>query len=167
VGTVHGQPVSGARVELGGAAATTDGSGNFELRTSSNGIFQVTVSGPNHVTRQSFLRSDGPRPEIDIIEEDALWNLDFYRELARDGSGGRDLRQLNPWTVEPYFYIDSRPESGTNRSIPDSAVDTVVEAIRTVLPLLTQDRLQGNQIESGRLYSGCWGQCECGRAPHG
>lgn len=116
---------------------------------SRHGVYPATVSGSNHVTRKTFVQSDGARPVIDIIEDDVLWNLDFYRELVRDGSGGGDLRPLNPWTVEPFFYIDRRPESGTNRVISDAAVETVVEAIRTVLPLLTRHRLEGSQIEIG------------------
>lgn len=151
VGTLHGQPVAGARVEVGGAVASTDSSGQFQLSGSGGGSLPIAISvrASDHVTRRSFVLPGGPSLLVDIIEPDPLWNLQFYRELCRDGAGGGSLKALNPWTVEPRFYVDRRPESGQNRPIPDAAVDSVVEAIRTVLPLLTGGRLRGNQIEGG------------------
>ncbi|MFQ5790120.1 MAG: hypothetical protein ACE5JI_06535 [Acidobacteriota bacterium] len=149
MGTIHGQPVVGARVEMGGATAFTDGAGRFQMSVG-RGVLPVAVSASNHVTRRSFINSVGRDPVIDVIEPSDLWNLEFYQELCRDGSGGGELKLLNPWTVEPQFYVDRSPESGSGREIPDGAVDTVLEAIRTVVPLLSEGRLRGNQIEVGR-----------------
>lgn len=149
VGTLHGLPVAGARVEVGGAVASTDGSGRFRLPSSGAGVMPITVSAPDHVTRRSFVIAGGDNLVVDIIEPDPLWNLQFYRELCRDGSGGGSLKALKPWTVEPRFYVDRSPESGQNRPIPGAAVETVVEAIGTVLPLLAGERLRGDQIEVG------------------
>lgn len=147
--TVGGAPIAGARVTSGGSNATTASDGSFSLSLPMGSVAEVRVSAAEHVTRRSFLSPEGPAPILDIIEPSPLWSLTFYRELARNGAGGGNLLALNPWTVEPAFYIDRRPEQGTGREIPDTAVATVVEAIETVLPLLTGGRLGGGRIETG------------------
>lgn len=149
VGVISGNPVAGARVNAGGASATTDGSGAFRLNVPGAGDARVEVSGPGIITRNTFFRIGGLEPVFDLIEASGLWNLDFYRELCRDSSGGGSLKPLSPVTREPRVYVDRRPESGLNRPIPDSAVDTVREAIATVLPLLTRGKLVGAQVEVG------------------
>jgi len=147
VGTAGGAPVGGARVEMGGSTAISDASGQFQLTVGGEGTFPAEVGAAQHVTRNTFIRTGAPLT-VDIIEPAPLWHLEFYRELCRNGVSGQ-LEPLKPWTVEPRFYIDRSPESGTNRSIPDSAVDTVVEAIRIVLPLLTRGQLTGDALEIG------------------
>jgi hypothetical protein len=149
--TVSGAPVSGALVESPEGSVRTDASGTFRLAANGSPI-AVTVSASGHVTRRTTLQtgtSTSVDVEVDVIETGSLWSLDFYRELARDGAGGGTLVPLNPWTVEPSFYIDRRPESGSGRAIPDSSVETVRAAVAEVLPLLTNGRLHGDQIEAG------------------
>lgn len=146
--TISRRPVAGALIESSTGTVRTDTSGGFQL-PASGGVIPVTVTASGHVTRRSFVPSSASSPTLDVIETDSLWNLDFYRELARDGAGGGDLEPLNPWTVEPLFYIDRRPETGSGREIPEGSVSTVASAIADVLPLLTNDRLSGNDVESG------------------
>jgi hypothetical protein len=122
--------------------------GQFQLPASAS-VVPVTVTAGGHVTRRSYLGSSSPSPTVDVIETDTLWNLDFYRELARDGSGGGNLKALNPWTVEPRFYVDRRPETGSGRAIPELSISIVLGAIGEVLPLLTNDRFSGNSVQSG------------------
>lgn len=109
----------------------------------------MTVTASRHVTRRSSISATSPHPTLDVIETDSLWDLDFYRELVRNGAGGGKLQLLNPWTVEPSFYIDRSPESGSGREIPEASVQTVVTAIGSVLPLLTKGILVGDRIEVG------------------
>lgn len=149
VGVISGNPIAGARVSAGGVSATSDGAGGFQLNVSGAGDVRVEVSGAGLVTRNTFFRPGGPEPVFDLIEASGLWNLGFYRELCRDGSGGGTLKPLSPVTREPRFYVDRRPESGLNRPIPDTAVSTVLEAIATVLPLLTRGKRTGSQVEVG------------------
>jgi hypothetical protein len=146
--TVSRSPVSGAVIESSFGSVRTDASGNFQLPASA-AVIPVTVTASGHVTRRSFLGPGAESPTLDVIEAGSLWNLDFYRELARDGAGGGSLKSLNPWTVEPRFYVDRRPETGSGREIPESSVGTVLSAIAAVLPLLTSGRLSGNQVELG------------------
>ncbi len=146
--TVSRSPVSGAVIESSFGSVRTDASGNFQLPASA-AVIPVTVTASGHVTRRSFLGSSAENPTLDVIETGSLWSLDFYREIARDGAGGGSLKPLNPWTVEPRFYVDRRPETGSGREIPESSVSTVVSAIAAVLPLLTSRRLSGNQVELG------------------
>lgn len=149
VGTLGGAPVAGARVSAGGTSATTDGAGAFQIAVPGTGDVRVEVGASGHVTRTTFFRPGGAPPVLDLIEPSSLWLLDFYRELCRDGAGGGSLKALNPIPRELKFYIDQRPEPPLNRPIPDSAVDTVREAIRTVLPLLTRGRFVGSEVEVG------------------
>ena len=146
--TVSRRPVAGALVESSTGTVRTDASGVFQL-PASGAVIPVTVTAGGHVTRRSFLGSSTTGPTLDVIETDSLWNLDFYRELARDGAGGGNLKPLNPWTLEPRFYVDLRPETGSGREIPEGSVTTVVSAIAEVLPLLTSGHWSGSQVESG------------------
>jgi hypothetical protein len=146
--TLSGNPVSGASIESSAGTVRTDASGNFQLPASASAI-PVTVTAAGHVTRRSYLSGSSLSPTLDVIETESLWNLDFYRELARDGSGGGSLKPLNPWTVEPRFYVDRRPETGSGRAIPEPSVAIVVGAIAEVLPLLTNGHLSGDQVETG------------------
>jgi hypothetical protein len=146
--TVSRRPVAGALVEFPGGSTRTDASGSFRIPSTSV-VIPVAVTAGGHVTRKSFVGSTSSSPLLDVIETGSLWNLDFYRELARNGAGGGKLELLNPWTIEPSFYIDRSPESGSARAIPDSAVRVVVDAIGAVLPLLTRGELTGDRIETG------------------
>jgi hypothetical protein len=146
--TVSGRPVSGASIESSAGNVRTDASGNFQLPASPSAL-AVTVNAAGHVTRRSFLSASSLNPTLDVIETGGLWNLDFYRELARDGAGGGSLKPLNPWTVEPRFYIDRRPETGSGRAIPETSISIVVGAIAEVLPLLTSNHLSGDDVETG------------------
>ena len=134
---------------MGGATATTDGAGNFEMNVPGGSDLRVELSASGHVTRSTFFRPGGATPTFDIVEPSSLWVLDFYRELCRDGAGGGSLKALVPITRELNFYIDRRPEAGLNRPIPDSAIETVRLAIQTVVPLLTRGKFTGSQIEIG------------------
>jgi Astacin (Peptidase family M12A) len=146
--TVSRMPVSGASIESSSGSVRTDVSGNFQLPASA-AVVPVTITAGGHVTRRSFLGASAVNPMLDVIETGSLWNLDFYRELARDGAGGGNLKALNPWTVEPRFYVDRRPETGSGRAIPETSISIVDGAIAEVLPLLTNGRLAGNVVESG------------------
>jgi hypothetical protein len=146
--TVSRMPVSGALIESSAGNVRTDATGSFQLPATA-AVIPVTITATRHVTRRTTLGSASLTPTLDVIETDSLWNLDFYRELARDGAGGGNLEPLNPWTVEPRFYVDRRPETGSGRAIPEGSVATVVSAVAEVLPLLTSGRLSGSEIESG------------------
>jgi hypothetical protein len=148
VETVSRRPVEGALIESSAGSSRTDAAGTFQIPAGA-GVLAVTVGAPGHVTRRTFLGAGASSPTLDVIETNTLWNLDFYRELVRDGAGGGSLKALNPWTVEPRFYIDRRPETGSGREIPEESVAMVQSAIAEVLPLLTNGRLLGNQVESG------------------
>ncbi len=101
------------------------------------------------MTRRSFVGASSVEPDVDVIETDSLWNLDFYRELVRDGAGGGSLKPLNPWTVEPRFYVDLRPETGSGRRDSGRLRWRRRAAIAEVLPLLTNGRWSGSVVESG------------------
>ncbi|HJS72759.1 MAG TPA: carboxypeptidase regulatory-like domain-containing protein, partial [Vicinamibacteria bacterium] len=146
--TLSGRPVSGASIESSAGNVRTDASGNFQLPSSASAM-AVTVAAAGHVTRRSFLSASNFNPTVDVIETGGLWNLDFYRELARDGAGGGSLKPLNPWTLEPRFYVDRRPETGSGRAIPEPSLSIVVGAIAEVLPLLTNNHLSGEEVETG------------------
>lgn len=148
-GTIEGALVAGATVNIGGAAVSSGPEGRFSA-TLSSGVASIRLSAANHVTRDSFVRiAAGEELEIDLIEPNSRWSLDFYRELARNGAGGGTLMELNPWTVEPNFYIDRRPEQGSGRAISDEHVQVVVDAIPQTVALLTDGLFQGDRVQVG------------------
>lgn len=147
LGTIGKAPVSGAQIEIGGARTTSGSDGRFSLTVTNGGSVAVRVSAPSHVTRESFARVEPTPLSLDLIEPNSAWTLEFYRELARNGAGGGSLLPLNPWTVEPRFFIDSRPESGSGRQIPEDTIALVRQAIPQTLVLLTDGRFTGANVE--------------------
>ena len=145
--TVEGGPVVGATLSAGGISARSGPDGSFALDLPA-GDHRLTVSGLGIVERMTTIRAPEDAVELDAIPVAGAWELDFYRELARNGSGGGDLEPLIPWNAEPTFFIDTRPEPTTGAEIPQETIEFVKEAIRVTVPLLSGGRYRGERIEA-------------------
>ncbi len=145
--TVEGGPVSGVRLSAGGVMARSGADGSFALDLPP-GDHRLTVSGFGIVERTTTIRAPGDGLEIDAIPnvEGGPWKLEFYREIARNGSGGGTLEPLTHWDTEPTFFIDTRPEGTTETEIPEATVAFVTEAIRVTVPLLSGGRYTAERI---------------------
>ncbi len=146
--TVRGGAVPGATLSAAGVSARSAADGSFALDLP-DGEHRITISAPGFVERTTTIRAPGAGIALDLIPEGGAWTLDFYRELARNGAGGGDLKPLTRWEVEPAFYIDTRPEPATGIRIPPETVAFVREAIRITVPLLTGGRFTGERVEAG------------------
>ena len=145
--TVEGGPVVGATLNAGGITARSGPDGSFALDLPA-GDHRLTVSGPGIVERTTTIRAPANALELDAIPVDGPWKLEFYREIARNGSGGGTLEPLMPWDAEPTFFIDTSPEPTTHAEIPAETVDFVREAIRVTVPLLSGGRYTAERIEA-------------------
>lgn len=143
--TVEGGPVAGATLSAGGTTGRSGADGSFALDLPA-GEHRITVSGPGIVERTTTIRAPNGTLELDVIPTGGPWNLDFYREIARNGSGGGKLEPLMSWEAEPTFYIDTNPEPTTGMEIPEETIEFVREAIRVTVPLLSGGRYTGESI---------------------
>lgn len=147
--TVEGGPVAGATLTANGQTARSGADGAFALDLPA-GDHRLTVSGPGIVERTTTIRAPAEALQVDVIPEGGSWELAFYREIARNGSGNGTLEPLNPWDTEPTFFIDTRPEPATGDEIPEETVAFVTEAIRVTVSLLSGGRFTAERIIATR-----------------
>ena len=147
--TVDGGPVPGATLNAGGVTARSGADGSFALDLPP-GDHRLTVSGSGIVERTTTIRAPTSGLELDVIPEGGSWELAFYREIARNGSGGGKLEPLTRWDSEPTFFIDTRPEPTTGAEIPEETIEFVREAIRVTVPLLSGGRYTAERIVATR-----------------
>ncbi len=124
-------PVPGATVTAGVMTATTDASGAFTLINLSvpPSPMAVTVKAPGYLTRETRIALPKASVTIDLIQDAAPFTLNFYRELARNGSEQpNDLQPLWRWTSAPTFYIVTTDDTGQPVS------DAVIATLRDHLP---------------------------------
>lgn len=145
--TVEGGPASGATLSAGGVTTRSGPDGSFALDLP-DGVHRLTISGAGLVDRTTTIRAPAAGLELDAIPEGGTWDLDFYREIARNGSGGGQLEPLRHWEEEPTFYIDTSPEPTTGAPIPPETVAFVTEAIRVTVSLLSGGRYSAERIEA-------------------
>lgn len=143
--TVTGAPVSGATLTAGGVSGRSGAGGVFGL-TLPAGDHRLTISARGFVSRTTTVRAPNDDAALDVIPEGGRWDLDFYRELVRNGAGGGSLEPLTRWTTEPEFFIDTRPEPTTGDAIPEETVAFVREAIGVTVKLLTGGRFTGERV---------------------
>ena len=143
--TAVGGPVSGATLSAAGVTGRSGPDGSFALDLP-DGEHRLTASGPGIVERTTTIRSPAGVLELDVIPEGGSWVLAFYREIARNGSGGGKLQPLTRWDSEPTFYIDTNPEPTTGAEIPEETIDFVREAIQVTVPLLSGGRYTAERI---------------------
>lgn len=143
--TVTGNAVAGATLTAGGVSARSGTGGSFGLALP-DGDHRLTITAPGFVSRTTTIRAPDEAAELDVIPENDLWHLDFYREIARNGAGDGELRPLRRWDEEPEFYIDTRPEPASGRRVSETTVAFVTEAIGVTVKLLTGGQLTGERV---------------------
>lgn len=143
--TVTGEPVAGATLTAGRVSARSGTGGSFGLALP-DGDHRLTITAPGFVSRTTTIRAPDEAAELDVIPENDLWHLDFYREIARNGAGDGELQPLRRWYEEPEFYIDTRPEPASGRRVSETTVAFVTEAIGVTVKLLTGGLLTGERV---------------------
>ena len=154
VATISRAPVAGASVKPSfGDAVQTDAQGHFRLSGTSvpsPSTFMVSVTAPNHVTREVWVawRRGTRELTLDIVAEAAPFSLSFYREFARDAFEEENgLEDLLVWRSAPSFYVRTTDENG--KALASGIVRTITNTIRTVVPDFTGGRLSAAAIETG------------------
>jgi len=145
-GTVHKQTIPGVTVSVKARSTTTDANGFFRLDGVGEGTLVIGISGESIYPRTTIVRTANTRyVQLDAIEKDSGFHLEFYRELARGNHPSeRDMFPIHRWTnpAAPTFYIDTDASATYDGMITQSTIDTTRHIITQVLPVF-----------SGNVYS--------------
>ncbi len=150
IGTINKQPIAGVAVSVKTQFVMTDADGVFRLNNVGEGHLALIISGEQVYQRTAAVNTaDGRSVQLDVIEKDSDFHVDFYRELARGNHPQeRELLPLQRWTnpTPPTFYIDTNPASTDAGVIAQSAIETTRQVITQVLPVFS-----GNVYETASI----------------
>jgi hypothetical protein len=148
VGTVTGQPVPNATVTVGGQTRTTADDGTFSLAFDSTGTRDLTIEGEGLIARVSRLSVRSREVTLDIIQNRAPFELDFFREFARNGLETESgLEPLRPVSAAPRVHLRTMDESG--RPMDEALLDLIESAIRDSTEALAGGRFPIEIVERG------------------
>lgn len=146
IGTILKQAIPGVTVSVGTRSTTTDENGFFRLNGVGEGILVVNISGESIYPRTTIVRTTNSRyVQLDAIEKESDFHLEFYRELARGNHPTeRNMFPIHRWTSPdgPTFYIDTNASATYDGVITQRTIDTTRQVITQVLPVF-----------SGNIYS--------------
>lgn len=145
-GAINKQPIAGVTVSVRTRSVTTDSNGVFRLDNIGEGNLALIISGEQIYTRTAAVNTaNGRSIQLDVIEKESDFNLDFYRELARGNHPQeRELLPIHRWDnpIPPTFYIDTNAAATFDEVVTQSTIETTRRVIAQVLPVF-----------SGNLYS--------------
>lgn len=146
--TNGGQALPGLTVALNGQSTSTDGNGDFLLRSVSTASTLLRLSG-NIVPREVWVAAGSGRDvTVDAIAEDGQFDLAFYRQMVRDGfERPWNLQPLRRWTINPSIYLKTVDEAG--QPISTATLDMVERTVREVVPQWTAGRISLAALERG------------------
>lgn len=130
--TNGGEALTGLTVMAGGQSTTTNSAGHFSLTLApGTGSVNLSVTGASIVPRS--LQVALGTAAISVFHPDATFDLEFYRELARNGyEQPAMLQPIRRWTHAPMLYLKTVDEAG--QPIDATTLDTVETAMRGVAP---------------------------------
>lgn len=134
--TNGGQPLDGLAVVSGATATTTASGGLFSIATTPLNAMTVRLTG-NIVPRTVVLASLSTRDTaVNAIALGGGFDLNFYRELARNGfEGPANLQPLRRWTQTPRIYLKTVDEAG--EAIHGPTLDLIESTARDAVPRWT------------------------------
>jgi len=145
-------PVAGATLIGGGRLATTDAQGNFALNgLPTAGVAAVTVDLNGYLFRSVPFNLGASRTgvTIDLLQDAPPFSLPYYRSLARNGYESAQLQGLDPWTVNPSFYVNMRVSGALGLRMTEAIVDEIQRVITASVPELSGGRLRVAAFERG------------------
>jgi hypothetical protein len=151
VSHLGGEPIAGATVVSGAAAAVTNAAGEFTLtNTLTSGVGNLLTSAPGFILRGVSVALAGQRTgiRIDMIREADPFSLEFYRTWARDLFGSFELQRLKPWTMDPNFYFKTTLED-EDQVVPPDVIARIVEIFAASIPELSGGRRAIGTVETG------------------
>jgi len=144
--TGSGQPLAGVAGTLGSASGVTNGDGGVQFQLAPGAAQRLSLTGASIVPRSVMLAVNGSREvSVDAIPT-AGFDLNFYRQLVRDGYEG-SLQPLRRWTEAPRIYLKTIDEAGA--AIDGRSLDTTERAIVETIGLWTGGRLAVAGVERG------------------
>lgn len=147
IGTLLNQPLVGVSVRIGAHQTITDVYGNFRLDGVGAGQYLLNISGDQVYPRRIVVNpANGRVIQVDVIERQSAFHLEFYRELARGNHPAeKDLLPIHRWTgaTPPTFYIDTNARAVYDGVISQETIDRVTQVITQIVPVF-----------SGNVYAG-------------
>lgn len=151
VGTLLGQPLAGVSVEIGSHQTTTDVYGNFRLDGVGEGQCLLNVAGDQVYPRRVIVNpANGRVIQVDAIERQSAFHLEFYRELARGNHPEeKDLLPTHRWTgaTPPTVYIDTNARAVYDGVISQETIDRIAQVIAQVIPVFSGNVYAGTAIQ--------------------
>jgi hypothetical protein len=137
------------------AAVTADAQGNYQLGDVANPPstpYPVTLSAAgmiNHDVWITWARGARTGVNLDMIRDAAPFNLQFYRQFARDtfdNDNGAPFALLR-WTSAPSFYVRTVDQNG--RAIEPEVLAITLDALRRGVEGYTAGHFTAAAIETG------------------
>ncbi len=151
VGYADRAPIGGAIVLLGTRASVADSEGRFTFSgVPAAGAAVLTANVTGHLFRGLglSLSQTAPGLTIDVIRDAAPFNLEFYRQFARNRYESAEPQPINPWTRAPSFYLKLLVE-GTTTRVSDQVVSALRELFARSVPDLSGGKFQMAAFETG------------------
>jgi hypothetical protein len=141
------QPLAGLTVDFGGRGTQTDAAGNFQYQLTSTAVARLVLTGSTIVPRSVVVNVTGSRNlNVDAIVL-AGFDLNFYRQLVRNGNETpATLEPLRRWTENPQIYLRTLDDAGT--ALDSQTLDQTEAVIRETVPIWTNGTFAGN-VERG------------------
>jgi hypothetical protein len=137
--TNGGQPLAGVQAALGNVSAMTDGAGSFTATMQPTGSIALALTSGTIVPRTVYVAAGSSRAvDVDAIAV-AGFDLNFYRELVRNGTEGQ-TQPLRRWTRTPQIYLRTVDDAGS--AVDARTLDSTENAIRQTLPAWTPYQAQ-------------------------
>jgi len=147
--TNGGQPLAGVSLISSTSTVVTDPAGQFTFRfdgPGSDGAFPVTISGSSVITRSTYMRlNTHGNVALDLFSE-AGFDLNFYRQLARDGIEGKAY-SIQRWVKNPSVYLRTINDRG--RLLDPQALDIAQSTISDTIGQWTGGQLSVASFERG------------------
>jgi len=142
--TNGGQPLPDVSLDVNGRVLTTDPAGAFTFEATPTARVRMTLTGSAIVPRSVTVAADPARAiALDAITT-AGFDLDFYRQIVRNGlEVPQQLQELRRWTSSPKLYL----QVPTTMDAP--TLDMVERTIRETVPLWSGGRFGIQSVERG------------------
>lgn len=143
VGTIYKQPLAGIKVSANGRSTTTGSDGTFLLTGVGEGVFTVTLEGSAIYRRRTTVDTTQKQPvELDSIERNSNFHLDFYHELTRthrDAYNNVTIHPTRRWIKQtpPTLYINTNANWTIDGVIDADTIELVRSVITQVVPVFT------------------------------
>ena len=142
--TNGGQPLPDVLLDVNGRVVATDTAGAFTFEATPTARVRMTLTGTAIVPRTVTVAADPARAvAVDAIAT-AGFDLDFYRQIVRNGLElPQQLQQLRRWTSSPKLYLQ------VPTTMDAATLDMVERTIRETVPLWSGGRLGIQSVERG------------------